>query len=153
MVTLIAQKVDQLVVVPCIGGLTAPALAEHELACVLIVFSGREALRMHEDAFRAVLGASDHDLLPCLEVPVLDNVERAVRADDDRRVHPALLGKHPFAAELEVLRIHRGAVEAFRSDAVLDDTGSCGIRCLAELRICEIGLMVGRQGEGHGWLL
>ena len=118
--SLIAQKLKQVVVVPGVGGLSAAPLAEDKLVGILIL-PFLEAAGMEVDPLLAVLAPPEDDLVASLEVPVLHHRQAAVVTEDDAGVHAALLGQEPLPIYFEIFGIHGCAVKIFRGDPVLLD--------------------------------
>ena len=147
--TLGLQQLDQPVVVAGVGGLAAAALAEDELvpACGRALV---EAVGVEKNALLAALRAAEDHAVAAAQVAVLHHRERAVIAQHDAGIHAALFSQLPFAVDLVVFRVHRGAVVALRRDAAALDDGPGGVRRVFQLRRGEVRRVVGRERKSHG---
>ena len=111
------EQLEQVVVVPGVGSLAAPALAEHELV-VQILALRRKAVAVHVNALLGLLAAAQDHFISLFQVAVLHHRQVAVVTDHHTGIHAALLRQHPFPIDLEILRVHGGAVVIFRRHTV-----------------------------------
>ena len=119
-IAFVGEQLNQLVVVACVGGLTASSLTEGKLVLSALPCRGK-TVRPHEDTFLATLLSPYRDKVTNLEFARRKHLERSVGAQANHVIHHHVRREHPDAVHPEVLRVHRGAVKAAWSYAVALD--------------------------------
>ena len=97
----------------------------------------------------SVLTSSESHKIALADVAVLDHIEPAVRSQHYAGVHPALFGKSPLTAYLEVLRKHRSTVEVLRRYAVSVRSFESAVRSVSELCFREVRCLIFGNSEIH----
>ena len=150
MLLLVAQQLDQPVVVFCVGGLPAASLAEGEGVRLGTGLRVGKAAGVQVDAVRSVIGAAQGHQVALLQVAQLHHIQPAVFPQHHAAVHPALLGQGPAAVDPEVFRVHAGAVVAVRRGPVTGGGHKAGIGAAGEGGRGKIRRAVNGKRKRHG---
>ena len=138
-VMFVFQQVIQLVVSPGKGALLGVPLPESEALLFFLRFL--KAVRMQENAFRAVFRtAADHQI-PLFQVPEFTNRNPSVLINR-HAVHPAIPGQEPVPADFEIFRINAHGMVIVRCYAVRGCGDEAGIGSILKTVCRKIRRMV-----------